>query len=225
MEGNIYFYKATAYGIVPVPKSVQQQSVQFTTWSCSSSHACDHHVQGVHELVYVEIQDYVTTPKSNWAPQEQCCELSALPIPLQLQVLDLQEPGQSFPSLRYNKPGAYTEIVGLEAHTKNVPVGVCDHWPTEQGNHQWNQYHRTWVSCRQNYCSFSQAGTPYERKILTAADFTRVKGTNPALTDGLHRNTPIVKRQKIKGVFNHAKTLTDCSARGWYLECMSCNNS
>lgn len=127
VEGNIYFYKATAYGIVPVPKSVQQQSVQFTTWSCSSSHACDHHVQGVHELVYAEIQDYVTTPKSNWAPQEQCCELSALPIPLQLQVLDLQEPGQSFPSLRYNKPGAYTEIVGLEAHTKNVPVGVCDH--------------------------------------------------------------------------------------------------
>lgn len=52
------------------------------------------------------------------------------------------------------------------------------------------------------------------RKILTAADFTHVKGTSPALTNGLHRNMPVVKRQKIKGAFNHAKTLTGLLAQG-----------
>lgn len=53
---------------------------------------------------------------------------------------------------------------------------------------------------------FPQVANSQERKILTAADFTHVKGTSPALADGLHRNTPFVKRQKIKGTFNHALT-------------------
>lgn len=163
------------------------------------------------------LRHHTKNSASNWAPQEQCCELGALPrLTAAPGPGHPQGPGQSFPSLRYKKPGAHTGSAALEAHIKDVPVGLCDHWPTEQPV----------KSISQNMDVLqSQAGTPLERKILTAADFTRVKGTNPALTDGLHRNTPIVKRQKIRGAFNHAKTLTDCSARCWYLACMSCNNS
>lgn len=89
-ERKIYFYKATAYGIVPVQKSIQQQSVQFTTWSCSSSHAYDHHVQRVHKHVYAEIQDYTTMPKTQLAtahPRSNVENSVLSPISLQLQVL------------------------------------------------------------------------------------------------------------------------------------------
>ena len=64
--------------------------MQFTTWSCSSPHPSDHHVQGVHKYAYAEIQGYITTPKTELAtehPRSNGVNSVLSLISLQLQVL------------------------------------------------------------------------------------------------------------------------------------------